>query len=266
LAGIAAVGLAAGSVILIGTSAAAVAPRSTKAVPLDHFLCYAAQAPNFATPQKVTLKNFLNPTPFTPAFTAVAAHCNPTIKKVTTSAGTKTFKVFHPAAHLLCWSISFLNHPQTVHLANQFGKATMIVYSPTKLCVPSWKSKTGPPNMKPVDPPNLDHLTCYPLKPSTALNYGFHQLGTIKVEDEFSAPRFLSVKIQVANQLCVPTTKFYQGAVYAPVSPADHSLVCFPINKTPFWKTAYDQNQFGSAAVFPTAPPEELCTPSIATL
>jgi hypothetical protein len=266
--GIAAVGLASASVVLIGTtasSASKVVPHA-KPVPLDHFLCYGAQAPNFAPPTGVTLKNFLNPTPFAPAFGAVSAHCNPTIKKVTTTAGTKTYKVLHPYAHLLCWTITYQNKPQTVHLSNQFGKATMFAGSPTKLCLPSWKSKTGPPKKKPVAPPNLDHFACYPLTRSTAAGYGFKQPGALKVEDEFSAPRFSSVKIGIANLLCVPTTKFYQGAVYSPISSGDKSLVCFPVNKTPYWKTAYDENQFGSAAVFPSAPPEDLCLPSTAAL
>lgn len=269
LVGIAAVAIASASVIVIGSSvssASSPVPNGTKAVPLDHFLCYAALGPNFAVPTNVSLKNILNPTPFSPKFVAVAAHCNPAIKKVTTSAGTKTYKVQHPYAHLLCWTIVWQNKPQTVNLTNQFGKASMTVGSPTKACLPTWKAKKGPPNKKPDQPPNLDHFTCYPLTLLTASAYKFRSPGSIKVEDEFSSPKFVAVKPGIANQLCVPTTKYYQGAVYAPVSAADKSLVCFPVNKTPFWKVAYDENQFGQAAIFPSAPPEELCLPSTVTL
>jgi hypothetical protein len=269
LVGIAAAGLATASVVLIGSSASS-ASRSvqhgTKAVPLDHFLCYAALGPNFANPTNVSLKNLLNPTPFSPKFVAVSAHCNPAIKRVTTSAGTKTYKILHAYAHLLCWTIAWQNRPQTVILSNQFGKATMTAGSPTKVCLPTWKSKKGPPNKTPNQPPNLDHFTCYPLTLFNRSAYGFKSPGGIKVGDEFSAPKLVSVKAGLANQLCVPTTKYFQGAVYAPVSAADKSLVCFPINKTPFWKIAYDENQFGQAAVFPSAPPEELCLPSTVTL
>jgi hypothetical protein len=271
LVGLAALGLAMASVVLIASSAssASSAPRiesRAKAVPLDHFLCYSATAPNFATPTKVALKNFLNPTPFTPLFGGVSAHCNPTIKRVIAATGTKTSKVRHPNAHLLCWTIAAQNRPQTVALVNQFGKATMVAGSPTKLCLPTWKSKSGPPNKKQVAPPNLDHFACYPLTLLSATSYGFKAVGAITVEDEFSYPKFVGVKIGVANLLCVPTTKSYQGAVYSPISPADLSLVCFPVNKTPFWKVAYDENQFGQAAVFPLAPPEDLCVPSVAKL
>lgn len=266
--GITAASIATAGVVLVESSissASRVAPPGTNPVPLDHFLCYAAKAPNFAVPTAVTLTNFLNTTPFAPKFIGVAAHCNPNIKRVTTSAGTKTYPVRHAYAHLLCWSIVWQNPPQTVILRNQFGKATMTAGSPTKLCLPTWKSKTGPPNKKPNQPPNLDHFTCYPLK-ALAASYGFKAPGAIRVEDEFSAPRFVGVKIGIANQLCVPTKKNYQGVSYPPVSAADFSLVCFPVNKTPFWKTAYDENQFGQAAVFPSAPPEELCVPSTAAL
>jgi len=262
--GVAAVSIAASGLLVTAASASS-ATGSTRAVPLDHFLCYGAQAPNFAIPTKVVLKNFLNPTGFSPPFSSVAAHCNPTVKQVTTTAGKKTYGVVHAYAHLLCWKIYWQNKPQTVVLSNQFGKAQMVAGSPTKLCVPSWKSKTGPPNKSIVAPPNLDHFTCYPLTRSTT-SYGFSAPGPLMVKDEFSAPRFVGVKIGIANQLCVPTTKIYQGRAYSPISAADLSLVCFPVNKTPYWKIAYDENQFGQAAVFPTAPPEELCLPSTAAL
>jgi hypothetical protein len=267
LVSIAAVCLATGSLLVIGSTASS-ASRSVphgKPVSLDHFLCYGAKAPNFATPTNVMLKNALNPTPFSPTFLAVSAHCNPTIKRVTSTAGTKTYKVTHPNAHLLCWAIVYAAKPQAVILANQFGKATMLAGPPTKVCLPSWKAKKGVPNKKPVAPPNLDHFTCYPLAVTTASNYGFHAPGSLKVEDEFSFPKFVSVKVGVANLLCVPTTKYYGGTTYPPASAADKSLVCFPVTKTPFWKIAYDENQFGQAAVFPSAPPEDLCLPSTAS-
>jgi hypothetical protein len=269
LVGIAALGLVTTTAVLAGSGisgASRFAPRGERAVKLDHFLCYAATGPNFAVPTNVGLQNLLNPTRISPTFVRVSALCNPAIKRVISPSATANFKVVHPNAHLVCWSIVYGNKPQSVVLANQFGKATMVAGSPTKFCVPSWMSKKGVPSKKPDAPPNLDHFTCYPLTMSSATTYGFKAPGVLKVEDAFSFPKFEVVKIGLANQLCVPTTKYLPGVVFAPVSTADLSLVCFPVNKTPVWKIAYAENQFGGAAVFPSAPPEELCLPSSASL
>jgi hypothetical protein len=268
LVGVAALGLVTTTAVLVGpgaSGASRVAPQG-KAVKLDHFLCYAAAGPNFAVPSNVSLQNFLNPAKFSPPFAGVSALCNPAIKRVISPTSTSTSKVVHPSGHLLCWTIEHQNRPQAVVLANQFGTASMIAGSPTKFCAPTWLSKKGNPNKKPDAPPNLDHFTCYPLTMAPTPDYSFKVPGSVKVEDLFSAPKFVIVKFGVANQLCVPTTKYIPGAVFPPVSTADLSLVCFPTNKTPVWKVAFAENQFGQAEVLPSAPPEELCLPSRASL
>jgi hypothetical protein len=149
-------------------------------------------------------------------------------------------------------------------MANQFGSATMFINAPNQLCVPTWKNRTTYPNMKPADPPSLDHFMCYPLLPETSVSGGFSPPPLVRALDEFSAPNYTTVKPGLANELCVPTQKVTSsGVAYPPYSTADRSLVCFPITKTPYWKTLYDQDQFGKGLIHIVAPPEELCLPSV---
>jgi hypothetical protein len=84
----------------------------------------------------------------------------------------------------------------------------------------------------------------------------------VKVLDEFSVPKYTQVRIGIANLLCVPTTKIIPGATFPPQTPTDLSLVCFPINSTPFFRVVFDQNQFGQGPVLPTPKAEQLCLPS----
>jgi hypothetical protein len=126
--------------------------------------------------------------------------------------------------------------------------------------------------MKLPAPPGLDHFTCYGLNVIPGA-YGFQIPPSVKVQDEFNLTKLTQVKLGVADTLCVPTVKFYRNKVYAPQTPGDLSLVCFPLNPpTPYWKTFYDQNQFGTGRVFPirptntTTPFEHLCLPTGAKL
>jgi len=225
----------------------------------------------FKPPTNIRLSNWLQPAPFAPKFGLPSTHCNPTIKQVPTATGAlKTYKVVHPLSHLLCWSISYQFQPRLVNLVNQFGHAVMTTTGgPTGLCLPSWKKRSGPPNHRPNAPTNLDHFACYPLGPAAA--QGFSLPPFAKVKDEFSS-NFTTVKLSPANLLCIPTTKYNKAKVYAPANPKDLSLVCFPINKTPYWKLFYDQNQFGQGAVIPSLattgnlPFEELCLPTVAKI
>lgn len=261
--------LVAGSLAVVWTASSAasgapraVHPHSTSPIPLSHFLCYAAKGPNFAKPSGVKLWTQLNTTTFTPSFGAVDLHCNPAEKQVTNSAGkTTTFPILNPNSHLLCWSIQGpAPDPRTVVLKNQFGSATMLALPPNQLCVPTWKAKK-PPNEKVVDPPNLDHFTCYPLH-ILGSSYDFAPPAT-KVLDEFSTPALQSIKVGIANELCVPTLKILaSGASYPPYTPNDQSLVCYPSTPTKYWTSAWDQDQFGQAQVFLSAKPEELCLPT----
>ena len=255
-----AVGLAVAVLGLVATGVLLTASRPASAgtsVPtLDHFLCYQAREVGIKAPPNVLLKNQIQTAVFAPRFGAASAHCNPANKAVKRGL----FIAKNPLAHLLCFTITYKAAPATVSLANQFGKAVMVTGSPTHFCLPSWKSNIAPPNMSPNAPAGLDHFTCYPVK-AIASSYGFRPPGQ-KVEDEFSAPRYTTLKLGTANQLCVPTTKIVAGVVYAPQGANDLSLVCFPTQPTPRWNLVFDQNQFGEARVFPLASNEEFCLPS----
>ena len=254
-------------------SARAVHPHPVGGPPLDHMLCYHVRATGFKPITGVLLKNFIQPNPFMPKVGSVATHCNPATKVVRlVTGGVNTYKMQNPNAHLLCWTISFQFQSVPVNISNQFGKAIMMTSpGPKSLCLPTWKKRTGPPGMKLVQPPRLDHFTCYGLSVIKG-QYGFKIPLSVKVQDEFNMPKFTTLKLGIADTLCVPTTKVYHNAVYPPQSQNDLSLVCFPSSKTPYWKSFWDQNQFGTGKVFPTKPTlattpfEELCLPTTAII
>jgi len=124
---------------------------------VDHQLCYTA-AGKFAPPagSKVRLINQFNPNGFVPIIShALALHCNPVIKTVHTVTGAiRVFKPTNPRAHLACLPIALPAGTTTpvkkVLVTNQFGSATLFLKQPNLLCLPSWKSMTGPPNLKPT--------------------------------------------------------------------------------------------------------------------
>jgi hypothetical protein len=253
--GIASLGLIAGSLVVSQPSSAS--PRSTPT--LDHFLCYTATATGFHVPKGVRLANQLQPALFYPAIGKVALHCNPANKSVPAAL----FRALHPKAHLLCWGIVDPNFSKaTVSLTNQFGQGVMTGNPATRLCLPTWKSLTGPPKESVNQPPGLDHFTCYPLTMIPGA-YAFHAPSVVKVEDEFSYPKYVQVKVGIANLLCVPTTKVVGGVTYKPQSPTDKSLMCFPEYTTPIKKLVYDLDQFGTGKVFPTQRNERLCLPTV---
>lgn len=253
--GAASLGLIAGSLALSQTSSAS--PRSTPT--LDHFLCDSATGTGYHVPKGVQLFNQLQPALFTPSIGNVAIHCNPANKSVPAAL----FPAKNPKAHLLCWAIAYPKFLKTtVTLTNQFGQGAMTANPPTRLCLPTWKSLKAPPKEKTKQPPGLDHFTCYPLSVIPGA-YAFRAPGIVKVEDEFSYPKYVQVKIGVANLLCVPTTKVVAGVAYKPQSAADKSLVCFPEFTTPIKRIVYDLNQFGTGRVFPTERVERLCLPTV---
>jgi hypothetical protein len=258
-AALTAVALAAGG-LLVSSGGTATAGST---VTLDHFLCYQARVAGPTVPQGIQLANIIQPKPFAPAFGAATTHCNPANKSVPAAL----FKASNPLAHLLCWSLKYALGPATVLVTNQFGKAVMKTGAPTKLCVPSWKDNIAPPGaVLGAQPPGLDHFTCYPLI-AIATAYGFKPPSVVKAEDEFSAPRYVALKLGHANQLCVPTLKILPtGLSYRPQGANDPALVCFPTSPTPVWKTVFDSNQFGNEAVYPNTTHEEFCLPSALSL
>jgi hypothetical protein len=259
VAGVLALGAGALLVGLPGSVSAS--PRSTTP-PLDHFLCYQARFAGPKAPPGVTL---LVPQLFTatlkPTFGAANVHCNPANKSVPAAL----FKQRNPFAHLLCYALTVQTPPEKVLLTNQFGKSLMTTGpTPTKFCLPTWKDRVAPPGLPPTlnQPPGLDHFTCWPLK-AIAGSYGFRPPSFVKVLDEFSAPRYVPLKLGTANLVCVPTIKILPtGQSYQTQGPNDFSLVCFPTSPTPIWKQVFDQNQFGSSTVYPNTTAEKFCLPS----
>jgi len=254
-AALTAVGLLAGGVLVSSQGAAT---AGTTVPPLDHFLCYQARVASPPVPPNILLQNAIQPTPFAPTFGAATTHCNPANKSVPVAL----FKAKNPLAHLLCWKINYKFGPATVEVTNQFGKGVFKTGNPSALCLPSWKDNIGSPGSGSGNAPKgLDHFTCYPLR-AVASTYGFRPPSFVKVEDEFSAPRYVPLKLAHANALCVPTLKINAGVAYPPQGPNDLSLVCFPTSPTPYWKTVFDTNQFGNQVVYPNNKGEKFCLPS----
>src|SRR5271165_4974094 len=145
----------------------AATPQTTGPNNLSHFLCYVATPTlGFQIPGNVLLQNQFNTTGFSPTISQSSLfHCNPVKKTVISATGiTTVFPIINPDAHLLCYPITAPTQPTfTVQVKNQFGKAKLQTGQPLALCLPTWKSLTGPPNMSPDQPPGLSHFTCYPV-------------------------------------------------------------------------------------------------------
>jgi hypothetical protein len=254
------VGLAAGALVVATSGVASARAHSTTTITLDHMLCYKATESGIKPPPNVLLENILQPAPFAPNFLGGAWHCNPANKSIPGAL----FGSKHPLAHLYCLNIEDPFSGATVTLSNQFGKAVMNVGLPGQLCLPSWKSNIAAPNMTPNAPSTIDHFTCYALK-ELASAYGFRP-ANVKAEDEFSAPKYVPLKLGIADRLCVPTTKIVNGVPFPPQGANDPSAVCFPTSPTPIWRVIWDQNQFGTAIVGPNTVNEQFCVPSSVSL
>jgi hypothetical protein len=235
--------LSAALVVLAGggmVGGVAVASASAKpAPPLSHQLCYLASGTGFKVPSGVTLKNALNPAGFKPTIGKAALHCNPVAKTVSG----KVFPITNPAAHLACLAITA--PPQRAHslaVTNQFGIADVTTSQPNLLCLPSWKSLTGPPNRTPAQPPGLDHFTCYPVK----ISQGAYKPPPVLLQDEFTSKPVSARVSAVPAELCMPTEKIVGGTMFPIIHPAG-SLLCFPVTATPHPAAVFDQNQFGTA-------------------
>jgi len=229
--------LAAGGTVA-GVAAASAAPTSHPAATaiIDHQLCYSARAQGFKIPP-VVLRNQFSPNGFKPKIGLVASHCNPVVKILPSG---KVFPVTNPNAHLLCWSITAPAQPAPmVQVTNQFGTATLQPGQPNRLCLPTWKSLTAPPNMTPNQPPGLSHFTCYPVK----LVKGAYRPPVVMLQDEFAAKPVPAKVNPVPVELCLPTAKTVGSKVFKIVNPKWH-LLCYPVSKTPIISPVFDQNQF----------------------
>ena len=231
--------VAAGMLVGIqATAHALAAPR------LDHFLCYSAEVmphslvPGFRPPSTVGLVNQFSS--FTVLPVAVTMHCNPVQK----TANGVIAPITNPNAHLLCWSMTAPRQKTSIlWVTNQFGTAELTTYQPNLLCLPTWKSLTGPPNRKPVQPPGLDHFSCYPV---TYTGTGrFKPPAVVSLTDQFG-----SSKSKVGNPvlLCLPTRKTVHGVV-TPITNPNAQLLCFAVTFPFKSRSVFDQNQFGTGRV-----------------
>jgi hypothetical protein len=235
------------SVISIGKTTWLCLPSlKTVLTPIDHQLCYNTSAGKYPIPSKVVLADQFSPKGFQPKFEGVAIHCNPVVKTLVTGGG--TFPITNPAAHLLCFGIATSKQPAPeVVVTNQFGSAPLIPGQPNLLCLPSWKSLTGPPKQKVVQPPGLSHFTCYPVRPVAGT--AFNAPPAVMLQDEFSPKGPVTVKVNpVPQELCLPTVKVVNGKVTKIVNPVAH-LLCFQVSPTPIIPRVWDQNQFGTSEI-----------------
>ena len=227
--------------------------------PVDHQLCYGASSTAFKIPGGVRLINQFSPNGFVPAINPKPAlHCNPTVKILPTG---QVFKITNPNAHLVCFSIKppSTQLTPTVSVTNQFGTATLIPSQPNLLCVPSWKSLTGPPGKTPTTPPGLNHFTCYPVK--LAPGSKPYNPPPVMLQDEFAKAPVNARVSPVPAELCLPTEKILRsGKVFRIINPTLH-LLCFPVTPTPIISPVFDENQFGTRKVA-ISQTRWLCVPS----
>ena len=241
---------------VVAAVSAAASPGAQTVFKVDHQLCYTA-AGKFHPPAapNVRLIDQFSPNGYTPIIKpALALHCNPVIKIVKTPAGgQQVFKVTNPRAHLACLPYTLpagttVPTPKVL-VTNQFGSATLYLKQPNLLCLPSWKSMTGPPNLKPTTPPGLNHFSCYPVVDT---NGSYKIPPVVALKDQFSTK---PVQVQVnpiPSELCLPAKKIIKTAtgakVYPMIDPATH-LLCFNGVKTPIKPKVWDENQFGTSVV-----------------
>jgi hypothetical protein len=257
----------AGAVVLLGAgglaagvATASASPRAPAPPPVDHQLCYSASGPNFKIPAGVRLIDQFSPNGFVPAIVNPAVvHCNPVEKILPTG---QIFPITNPNAHLACFKITppSTQPTPTVQVTNQFGTGILIPSQPNLLCVPSWKSLTGPPGKTPRTPPRLNHFTCYPvtLAPGTPP----YNPPPVMLKDEFATAGAVNATVNpVPSELCLPTEKILaSGKVFKIINPAMH-LLCFPVTPTPIIPKVWDENQFGTSVVHIRAT-NWLCVPS----
>jgi hypothetical protein len=82
--------------------------------------------------------------------------------------------------------------------------------------------------------------------------------------DQFSKTPVPAQVNPVPFELCLPTAKIVPSstrAKYFPIINPDMHLLCFPVSKTPFAKSVYDENQFGTRKLLIRAT-KSLCLPS----
>jgi hypothetical protein len=231
-------------VLAAGLVSTAMVSAAASPTPVDHFLCYTAAAPaGFRVPSNVRLLNQFTSNGIVPKFGAVDMHCNPVQKSVPTHVS----KITNPNAHLLCWRITAPAQPtHVVRVTNQFGQAVLQTGQPTQVCLPSWKSLTGPPRKPTPAPPGLSHFTCYPVSYVPGAGT-FKVPPAVQLKDQFSQAQ-VTVKVGNPVKLCLPSLKIVNGQTFPPTNTVTH-LLCFTVGPTPTKNPVYDQNQFGTGKI-----------------
>jgi hypothetical protein len=211
--------------------------------PVDHQLCYGASGTHFKVPAGVKLFDQFSPKGFVPKISpTLFLHCNPVQKTLPSG---RTFTITHPNVHVGCFGITAPKQPTpNVVVTNQFGHATLNPGQPNALCVPSWKSLTGPPKKQPTTPPGLNHFTCYPVKVVS----GAYKAPPVMLRDEFTKKPVAAKVNAVPVELCLPTKKVVGNRIFPVINPTMHLLV-FRVSKTPTVPKVWDENQFGTSVV-----------------
>ncbi|HXQ62895.1 MAG TPA: hypothetical protein VN796_11215 [Acidimicrobiales bacterium] len=245
-----------GTLLALGATGAPAA--ATGAAPGQHYLCYTATAKTgFKIPAGTRLIPNGTGNGFVPRFGPAQYHCNPTLKVVPTG----NFPILQPTWHWLCFKITTKQAATTVTMVNQFGQAQLVTKTPNQLCVPSWKSLTGPPNQTPTTPPGADHYTCYPASYPKGSTSKFTPPASVQVQDEFSPGALVKVKVGAPQELCVPTVKILPTGLTFPINNPSLNYVCFKVSKTPIINPVFDENQFGTGTVT-IKKTKWLCVPS----
>ncbi len=252
-------GIAAGTASA-NTAAAPHKARIAQPPPVDHQLCYNASGA-FNVPAGIRLINQFSPNGFLPVISStVTVHCNPVVKILPTG---QIFPITNPNAHLACFPLRAPTPQPTpvVMVTNQFGSATLVPSQPNLLCVPSWKSLTGPPGQTPPTPPGLNHFTCYPV----TVKSGAYHPPAVMLKDEFAPAPVTATVSPVPQELCLPTEKILPtGQAFPIINPSQH-LLCFPVSPTPIISPVWDENQFGTSLINIMST-KWLCPPSTKTV
>jgi hypothetical protein len=147
--------------LLAAGAAASLLPAVAGAQPLDHFKCYRTTDP---PPEAVVLlKDQFDNIPGVPPDAAIVRYpvrfCTPVEK---TDASGVTTPIQNPDAHLQLYLTgpSRLEPNRRVVIRNQFGRQSLITYSPELLAVPTAKNTQGFPD-------TLDHFKCYARRDSS---------------------------------------------------------------------------------------------------
>jgi len=248
---------AGGTAASIAAAAPHRAPQHRAAPAVDHQLCYRTGVAGAKIPPNVTLKNQFSPGGFKPTITAGVVLCNPVQKTLPSG---QIFHITNARAHLVCYKITEPTQPTpTVVVSNQFGSAKLVPQQPNLLCLPSWKSLIGIPNTTAIQPPGLNHFTCYPVRVAS----GAYHPPTVRLKDEFASQPVSATVNPVPAELCLPTEKIVGKHDFPMINSVTH-LLCFPVTPTPI-RPAWYKNQFGRGSLS-IRQTNWLCLPSTKTV